>query len=75
MSTDTKFLKALGKNIDRLRKEQGITFQELALRSDLEKSNLIKLASQGTNVTTNTVLKISRGLNIPLSEIFDFPYQ
>lgn len=73
LETD-KFLRALGRNIDRIRKEKGLSFQELSHRCDIEKSNLVKLTSQGTNVTTSTLFKISKGLGVSLSEIFSFSY-
>jgi transcriptional regulator with XRE-family HTH domain len=66
------FLKKLGSKINKIREEEGLSFQEMALRCDLEKSSLVKLANQGTNVTALTLLKISKGLNVSLSEIFDF---
>jgi transcriptional regulator with XRE-family HTH domain len=74
MLKNEAFLKALGKRIDEIRKEKGISFQDLAYKSEIEKSNLVKLASQGSNITTISLLKISKALNVPLSQIFDFEY-
>ncbi len=74
MSESKKFLKALGKNIDKHRKAKGISFQEMAYRCDIEKSNLVKMTSQGENITSLTLFKISQGLEIPLKIIFDFKY-
>ena len=68
------FLKALGQRIDALRKEKGLSFLELSYMSEIEKSNLVKLTSQGTNVTALSLLKISKALQIPLSVILDFDY-
>jgi transcriptional regulator with XRE-family HTH domain len=64
MSDQQKFLKLLGKNIDKLRKQQGLSFQELAFRCEIEKSNIVKLTSQGTN--------ISKGLDLPVAELLKF---
>ncbi len=72
MSEQTKFLKAVGRNIDKKRIEQGLSFQELALRCDIEKSNLVKLTSQGTNITLNSLFKIAKGLDIPVHELLKF---
>jgi len=69
MSEQQKFLKAIGRNIDNKRKEQGLSFQKLALRCDIEKSNLVKLTSQGTNITLTSLYKISKGLNVPVHEL------
>lgn len=72
MAENQNFLKALGKNIDRIRKEQGLSFQELSLRCDIEKSNLVKLATQGTNITVSTLNKIAKGLGVPVYELLKF---
>jgi len=69
MSEQQKFLKAIGRNIDNKRKEQGLSFQEFALRCHIEKSNLVKLTSQGTNITLTSLYKISKGLNVPVHEL------
>ena len=74
MLDNEKFLKALGKNIDKIRKEKGLSFQEMAHRCDIEKSNLVKLTSLGTNITVTTLYKISKGLELPISKIFTFPH-
>jgi len=74
MPENEKFLKALGKNIDKHRKAKGISFQEMAYRCDIEKSNLVKMTSKGENITANTLYKISQGLDVPLKIIFDFKY-
>jgi len=68
-----KFRKLLGANINSIREEQGISFSELGLRCDLDKSVLHKI-TQGANTTVSTLYKISKGLNVPLSKIFDFKY-
>lgn len=74
MPVNEKFLKALGKNIDKHRKAKGISFQEMAYRCDIEKSNLVKMTTHGENITANTLYKISQGLEVPLKTIFDFKY-
>ncbi len=72
MTEQQRFLKNAGRNIDKKRKEQGLSFQELALRCDIEKSNLVKLTSQGTNITISSLYKIAKGLNIPPNELLKF---
>ena len=69
MKEQEKFLKAIGKNIERIRQQQGLTFQELALRSDVEKSNLVKLTTQGSNITVSTLYRIAKGLGVNAEEL------
>jgi transcriptional regulator with XRE-family HTH domain len=72
MAVNEEFLRLLGKRIDELRKEKGISFQELAILSEIEKANLVKLTTQGKNITVNTLYNIAKGLNVTLTELFDF---
>lgn len=74
MQDEEKFYKMLGSNIDKIRKKKGFSFQEMAYRCDIEKSNLVKLAKHGENVTAKSLYKISKGLDVPLKVIFDFKY-
>jgi transcriptional regulator with XRE-family HTH domain len=69
MSEQEKFLKAVGRNVDKKRKEQKLSFAELALRCDMEKSNLVKLTSQGKNITLVSLYKIAKGLDVPANEL------
>jgi transcriptional regulator with XRE-family HTH domain len=75
MLNEEFFLKALGKRIDELRKEKDMSFQDLAYKSEIEMSCLVKLLNEGSNITTLTLLKISKALNVSLSKIFDFDYE
>lgn len=70
--TEKEFLKALGKHVDSIRKEKGLSFQELALRANLEKTSLVKLTNHGTNITATTMLKIAKGLDVPVKVLLEF---
>jgi transcriptional regulator with XRE-family HTH domain len=74
MTKEEAFLKKLGERIDELRKEQNLSFQDLAYKSEINKSNLVTMTSKGSNITSLSLYKISKALNVPLSEIFDFKY-
>ena len=60
----------IGRNIEILRKEKKIKQFQLAAICDLEKANLSRIESGETNTTILTLLKISRGLDVPLGELF-----
>lgn len=72
MATNKDFLISLGKRIDQLRKEKNLSFQELADLCEMEKASLVKLTSQGNNITINTLFNIAKGLDISLKELFDY---
>lgn len=69
---NSTFQKKLGLKINELRLKQGLSYQELAYRSDIEKSNLVRIINNSQNPTIKTVYKISKGLNIPIHILFTF---
>jgi predicted transcriptional regulator len=71
VSKTDKFQKQLGVRLDAICQEQGISFAEMALRCDIDKSILFKI-TKATHTTVSTLYKISNGLNVPHSKIFDF---
>lgn len=67
-------LKKLGINIQKIRKEQNITTEQLSELSGIKKELLEKIEN-GTayNVKLNKhILKIAEALNITLYQIFDY---
>lgn len=67
-------LKKLGNNIQKIRKEQNITTEQLSDLSGIKKELLEKIEN-GTayNVKLNKhILKIAEALNITLYQIFDY---
>ena len=55
--------------IRELRKERGMTVQELAYRCDIERSNLSRIESGRANVTLKTLCAICGSLGISLKEV------
>jgi len=66
--TDTKFLANLGGRIKELRQKQEITQNELAVRCEFEKASMSRIESGKTNPTVLTLRKISKALDVPVSE-------
>jgi DNA-binding Xre family transcriptional regulator len=69
LTDDKKFLKAIGQRVNKIRKEKKMSFQELSFRTDIEKSNLVKLTTQGSNITVSTLNKIAQGLEVSAKEL------
>jgi transcriptional regulator with XRE-family HTH domain len=63
------FLKKLGRNIQRLRTEKGISQVELGYKCDFEKSSMSRIEAGGTNPTILTLKKIADALYINLEEL------
>lgn len=61
----------LGKRIEGLRKQKGITQEELAEKAGLHRAYFWDIEN-GRNISMKTAYNIARALNIKLSELFDF---
>ncbi|TVQ17939.1 MAG: XRE family transcriptional regulator [Spirochaetaceae bacterium] len=59
----------IGANIQKIRKEQGLTLDGLAERSGVSKAMLSQIESDKVNPTVLTIWKIARGLEIELDAI------
>ena len=68
--TDKEFLNKIGGNITRIRKQRGYTINFVAQQCEIEKSNLIPIEKGRINVTSLTLLKIARALDIDALEFF-----
>jgi len=64
-----KALIALGRAIGELRREKGMTQEELSERVKLHESYISFIESGRRNPTWGTVLRISRGLDVPMIEL------
>ena len=60
---------ALGKNILKCRKQQGVTLDELSRRSSVSKAMLSQVEKEKVNPTVAVVWKIAHGLGISIEEL------
>lgn len=56
----------LGKEITKIRKEKGLSQEKLAFGCHLDRTTIATIEEGKTNPSLKVLLKISRGLNIPL---------
>jgi transcriptional regulator with XRE-family HTH domain len=68
---DIVLLRAFGKRVRTLRKDQKLSQSELGARSNLEKSAIQRI-ERGYNCTVKTLAKLANGLDISISELMDF---
>jgi transcriptional regulator with XRE-family HTH domain len=66
---DPKFLVALGARIRELRLKKHLTQNELAILCNFEKASMSRIESGQTNVTIYTLKKISRALDVHITEL------
>jgi transcriptional regulator with XRE-family HTH domain len=66
---ESSTLNALGRAVKELRKEKGLTQEELAQRADLHESYISVIESGRRNPTWGAVRRISDGLGVPLIKL------
>ncbi len=66
------FLKQLGLEIAKQREKKKLTQTEVAYKCDFERGNLTRIEKGKSNVTAETLLKISEALDVPVSKFFKF---
>jgi transcriptional regulator with XRE-family HTH domain len=63
--------RALGDRLARLRTERGLTLQQLSDLVDIPVSTLSKVQNHQATLTYGSLMKLSRGLGINISELFE----
>jgi len=67
--TDPSFLANLGSRIKKIRMEKNVSQFQLASLCDFEKASMSRIESGKTNTTILTLQKISKALNVHVSEL------
>lgn len=64
--------KKFGSRVERLRRQQKITQEELGLRAGFDRSYVGGLERGERNPSLKNIYKISKALKVSLSKLFDF---
>lgn len=67
-----EFIKQLGTNLRRLRKERYLTQSELASLIGKDRQSYQRIELGNTNPTVGYLLEVAKGLKIPFCELFSF---
>lgn len=62
---------ALSSNIKRIRKEQGVSQEKLALKADIDRSYMSELERSLANPSIEALLKIANALDVSPSELLN----
>ncbi len=62
----------MGQRIQQLRKEKGLTQENLSLESDISRSHIAMIEAGKRDVTISSMFKVSRALGVTLADIFSF---
>ena len=72
MQKDNTVEKLIGKRIQKLRKEKGLTQQQFAEMIDLS-TNYVSDVERGTrNISLKAISKLADGLKVEVKELFNF---
>ncbi len=70
-ASEKKFLKLVGANIAKLRREKGLSQLDVCAEIKMEKPNLSSIENGRQNVTSLTLLKIAKAINVDVKEFFE----
>lgn len=70
----TDFQIAFGRQVEKFRLEQELSYRQLAQRCDIDHSNISKIEKGEINIQLSTILQLSNGLKIHPKELFGFEF-
>lgn len=68
---DNSHRRVFGARVADLRREHGLTQEQLAERTDIHRSYLAAVETGVRNPTLDVVVRIARGLDVPLARLFE----
>jgi transcriptional regulator with XRE-family HTH domain len=66
-----KVLQLFGEKVRELRKERGLSQEELSYKSDLHRTYIGMIERAEKNITLANIEKIAKALNVHLKDLFD----
>ena len=64
--------KKFGKSIKKVREDKDLSLWDVAYNCTLDASKIAKIEKGQFNITLRTINELSKGLNVPISKLFDF---
>lgn len=64
--------KKFGMQVRRLRKDLGLSQEELASQANLDRTFISHIERGTRSITIESIEKVSRALNVDIQELFDF---
>ena len=66
-----EYLRAVGKNVKKIRKEKDLSLEELGLKMGLTKMHVHRI-EKGHNITLTTLLKLMIALDVECDDLLEF---
>ena len=67
-----EFQQSFGKQIEKLRLAQNLSYRQLAQRCDLDHSIISKIEKGEVNIQLSSIMQLSKGLGKQPRDLFDF---
>jgi len=71
MLKEQEIIILVGNNIRKIRKEKGITQEQLAYDCSFEKSTISRIEAGRANLTLKTMIKLSQSLGVEMKDLVD----
>ena len=71
---NTAFIKTFGRNLIKLRREKGLSQEQLAHKADIPINQIGRIERGEVNTTLSTLYMISFALELNICELFSFEY-
>ena len=72
--TKNEFIQLLGKHLNQIRKQHGLSVNELAQKSTVSKCTIYGIENGKINPRLSTIKKFSIAMEHPISDFFDFEF-
>lgn len=69
------FLIEFGRQLKSLRIKQQLSLRQLAIRCNIDHSDISKIEKGNRNIQLSTILELSKGLEIQPKELFEFKFE
>jgi transcriptional regulator with XRE-family HTH domain len=69
---DKKSLKRFGENLQKLRKDRGLSLREMSYACSIDNSKIAKIEKGRINITLTTLLQLASALEIHPSSLLDY---
>tara|TARA_R110002050_G_scaffold54303_1_gene122899 strand:+ start:344 stop:625 length:282 start_codon:yes stop_codon:yes gene_type:complete len=67
-----EFKKLFGENLKKIRKTKNLSFRKLAIRCNIDYSDISKIEKGKRNIQLSTIFELAKALSVHPKELFDF---
>jgi transcriptional regulator with XRE-family HTH domain len=67
-----EYLIKFGQHLQSIRKSKNLSLRKLAAKCNIEHREIVRYEKGETNMSFNTLIELSKGLEIPLKDLMDF---